>query len=198
MKLEELQGFCHVIRSGLTSPWSGNGFTYASDGAVGIRVPFNPEATRTDGPDLEVLIQNADRGSLIALETLSAKETEDCPTCDGTGKAQKCPHCDGEGEVSFDCDTAKCFHNYEVTCHECDGSGKTSVAENGGEDCDACDGSGQREKETDVHIGVRKFHASNLRKIEKLPGVVIQPNGNPFAAAYFKFDGGDGLIIPTR
>jgi hypothetical protein len=39
MKIEELQSFCHVIRSGLTSPWSGNGYTYASDDPAVHRFP---------------------------------------------------------------------------------------------------------------------------------------------------------------
>jgi hypothetical protein len=191
---EDLQKFCDPIRKGLTTPWNANGFTYASNGVVGIRVNEVPGFDNS-GPDLEKLIKIAtDSGELYSLDEIPASATQKCAECDGTGKAQKCLHCDGEGEIEYGCEKSGCYHYYTIECHECEGTGKNSETD----ECEECEGAGIVEVKQKVKFGNRTFYDTPLRLIATLPGVRLSKAGEQFTAAYFTFDEGIGLIMPMR
>jgi hypothetical protein len=85
-----------------------------------------------------------------------------------------CDSCGGTGEHSCSCH--RC--NYQGPCEDCHGTG------------------GETEVQTDVIIGTRKMDARLLRLLLPLPGLLVQFNGDKHSPMHFKFNGGDGLVMP--
>ena len=121
-----------------------------------------------------------------------------------TGKRYSCPECDGDGEVHLITD----WSDYgEETCDTCDGLGQLSkdhwlrLMPKGsnpvGVDCYSCDGTGKKHDEKEVRIGDVLFTDTLLVKISALPNCeigVIDKN----SPAIFRFNGGDGLLMPRH
>lgn len=111
----DLQPFCStdVFRPYLLKPFSRNGFTYATDGHVMVRVTLRPDvpdvdkAFNPDGP-----LQGIDGAmfSRPSFELPSAPtEKGECPACDGRGFDHECPDCEcicesckGEGDIDVE------------------------------------------------------------------------------------------------
>ena len=47
-----------------------------------------------------------------------------------------------------------------------------------------------------VKIGLASFSASELARLSSLPGVLVAPGATTTNALTFRFDGGDGLLMP--
>lgn len=109
----DLHRFCSkdVIRVNLHNPISQDGFTWASDGRIAIRVPHVMDYPESKTPSVSAVFNQffiEDEKGELKVELPEITETEeDCRDCSGTGKAHKCPSCD--------CD-----------CDVCDGDGKQS------------------------------------------------------------------------
>jgi len=191
----KLQSFCskEPWKESLLYPWNANGFTYASNGFVGIRIT-EVEGYGNKGPDLETLLAKARTEDIFGLSSLPEIEMVVCAKCQGTGKATDCDHCDGEGEVEFRCEHSGCYETYTFECHECGGSGKSS--EDG--KCEECDGIGKVESKTKLKFGNRTFYVSALRMIYDLPELKLEKDGGETSGAYFTFDEGEGLIMPCK
>jgi hypothetical protein len=103
--LDDLQPFCWPdnTRPRLQTPWTREGFTYATDGFICIRVPALPEVTRTDGPVAENTFQSLDmlsEADAIPLSAIAIPEPKPCETCDGGNRKEvdvDCEECDGAG-----------------------------------------------------------------------------------------------------
>lgn len=79
-------------------------------------------------------------------------------------------------------------------CGECNGKGKhkhrgTFIT------CEDCEGKGEIQRHLGIDVGPAKFSDVYLSWLAELPGVEIGPF-EPFDPARFRFQGGDGLLMP--
>ncbi len=83
-----------------------------------------------------------------------------------------CPSCSGRGH-KHDCPACECA-------------------------CEDCRGVGQIIETVTVGIGATIFKAADYIRIQALPGLHLGPLNEKCAPVPFRFEGGDGLIMPTR
>ena len=107
----DLQPFCSAerFREYLHRPWSKDGFTYATNGHVLIRVArLNGVEENDKAPDTDVIFaaaadqtatQKIPKGKIPKVRTI------ECPSCNGRGREHDCPDCTCE-------------------CEKCDGTGR--------------------------------------------------------------------------
>lgn len=81
-----------------------------------------------------------------------------------------------------------------VACSSCGGTGE----EDDGSECWNCEGDPLSEKAEPVQCGTRKLSNILLAKMEKLPGLLIQIDGDKLSPCSFTFDGGCGIVMPMR
>ena len=108
--LDDLKRFCispDDPRLGLLRPWTRDGYTWASNGHIIVRVPVIADIPdNTQAPD----------GLALFNKQPPATEWIPVPTVEKPG-IEDCDHCDGTGLHECDCDN-------EHTCGYCDGKGK--------------------------------------------------------------------------
>lgn len=197
MTLDELKSWCSRERETLKQPWSENGFSYASDGRILIRVAtMSGVQPRPDAPKAEKLWPDFWKlqSEFIPLPgTLPEPEFEPCKDCNGQGRIRKCPECEGTGEA--ECPT--CGH--ETECEYCD-DGLLPVSDDS-PICEDCGGSGKIEKIVAMEIFARNFNSVYLRGIAPLPGLKVAVNpsaGEECGILLFTFDGGEGCLMGMR
>jgi hypothetical protein len=179
-------------RDHLKRPFIIGEYIYASNGHIAVRIPKQEgiEAAIHDKvPQIEQLFtDNIQCKFLKALVTLPSPI--DCNFCGGSGTVYKCPACDGEGD--FD------HHDYNYACKTCDETGDVDVGKQTDKrDCFQCDGTGHKPQR--VKVGKTGFDSRYLSIIFALPGVQFAPHPDDNTkTGYFKFDGGEGLIMPRR
>jgi len=170
MKKEDLMKFCSPDRSNITEPFSIGKFTYATNGHILIRVPLIPEILfNPKSPNPE---------TSVFSKTPNPVEWFDIP-------AVKKPELEKT-----------------VTCWECGGTGIADCPTCGkpGHECDECDGTGEVTTKPllrSTKINGLSFDEKYLYLIKDLPNVKISPTQHA-KAAWFKFDGGDGLLMPLN
>jgi hypothetical protein len=158
----DLNLFCdperHAPGSDLSTPFSLNGHTYASNGHICVRVPRRPDISENkEAPNAEKLLpwdfSRVKFGPLPEPKLLS----DECGWCGGRGYMHQCPDCRCE-------------------CETCHGSGKLPPR---------------------VQIGKAVFFGPYVEWIQALPGLEI---GKPKPAdpLPFRFEGGEGLLMPRR
>lgn len=196
MNQAKLSIFAEPDHPKMCGPFSFGDYSYASNGHLLVRV-----SRLADVPEWAALNEQASQmfngldfpaltAALVDIPDFPQPEPEPCPVCNGAGKISTCPECEGAGEVTFEND----FHEYEVDCLTCHGKGKVA----GHEICGDCNGSGKRRVTKRIEVGCTGFssHYLNLLR-DHLPGVKIAPT-EPEKANFFKWDGGDGLLMPMR
>lgn len=205
--MTDLNTFCQTDGSpAIATPWTEGGWTYASDGHMLLRVPRRDdvperiEAPKVFGTSLGAAFRK-DPGEWAGVPALDIT-SEPCGVCKGTGKQYICPECEGEGEVT---PTTEWNEYPEQTCETCGGKGQLSKdtwlrmvgkrANPAGDDCRHCDGIGATRTDKAVRIGEALFSDWLLEKIAPLPGCKIGVLGR-LDISRFKFEGGDGLIMP--
>jgi hypothetical protein len=166
----DLQRFCgnQFGREYLHKPFSRNGFTYATNGHIMVRVALRP-----DVPDVDKKF-NQER-PLEGIETatfyrpsfeLPAMPTEvgECLSCDGSGHEHTCPHC-------------------TCRCESCGGSGEENPEK-------------RRSATIGVKIFAMNYirQMLSLPGIE-LAVMESEPDEKPLL---FRFDGGVGALMPMR
>lgn len=201
----DINKFCSTDKSRiyLTNPWEMNGFAYATDGHLAIRIPCGlvsiPGITEEAEKYLSGVPGLIDSAKLDAkhwIKLLKLPEQPLCKKCNGTTKAPKeteCPECEGTGEAIAEND----YHEYEVECKTCDGDGEVL----GDGVCKMCRGNGFQSFAKPVGCDVRgaRLNLQLLGKIKDLPGLKIGIHGTDnLLGHYFEFDQGDGLIMPLR
>lgn len=180
-------------RAYLRAPFSRDGWIYATNGHIAVRVPKveGIDAPESDKPaNIANLFEKSKRDNFTELPKLPAAEK--CPVCNGSCIGYKCPECDGKGD--FD----KGSHNH--SCKECGGSGQVDDGYDADkEPCVECDGDGESRYKA-VKVGKWHYDRRYLAKIKKLPAVkfACPPYGEDNVPAYFVFDGGEGLLMPMR
>lgn len=198
--MEQLKIFCSTDETKhqqLSAPFSVEEYTYFTDGHIAIRVPLidgvgeNPFA-----PDIKKLPfwDHESFDDFGALPEFSDEDATDCIGCGGAGEVFTCPECHGEGEVM-----AETTHNeYECECATCSGSGKYRNPGSRALKCDDCDGTGKNES-TPISFGITGISLRHLKKISTLPEIKVSPSTtDPFEAFRFIFDGGVGIVMPSR
>lgn len=136
---ERLNRFCgdDEGRYELATPWRHDGYDYATDSRIAVRVP-------SSGSEVAV---NTDKDRAKAYRSFGPipsgewrwwpmlepdHDTEPCEACDGTGHGKvKCNTCDGTGC----CDCDKCGNEHD--CGHCDGEGEVTDDDT---TCPVCNG----------------------------------------------------------
>lgn len=211
-----LKPFCASTIDGrrhLQEPWYQDGFVYATNGHVIVRVTPGLCAGAQEKP------KNAPNAPALfeqwlgrpGLEFRSLPDVSDalvkCPQCDGSGAfwAIKCPSWDGDEDGEFE----HYGHTYE--CQECRNSSVglgwvTTAADSPGAErraCDCCYGTGfHLEACRNVAIGDAGYQPAYLRMLSALPDVLIAPGSpyevKPCTPAVLTFTGGHALLMPRR
>lgn len=212
-----LEPFCSKrsdSREYLHAPWYVDGWVYATNGHVLVRVTPGLCAGAREKPNLvpdapKMFKDWAGEGR-EGLEFRPLPSVADllikCPQCNGAGSlsAIRCPSCKGSKEGSFE----HFGHWYE--CLNCRDSqvGPGWVVSTGGEGaelqcCDRCDGKGHDyTRQKNVAIGDAGYQPTYIHLLSALPDVLIAPgspyNSTPCAPAVLTFTGGQALLMPRR
>lgn len=169
----DLQKFCgnDWFRSYLHKPFSKDGFTWATNGHVIVRVPLveGVEPLSSKQPlNVDATIAGLDDAIFFAPSFNLPPEKElhdiECPSCDGRGRAHECPDC-------------------ECICEDCDG--KKTI---------------KSEPTESTTIGGVYFTLRYINLICSLPGIQISNTANVKGGTHkpmlFRFDGGVGALMP--
>ncbi|MDY0362658.1 MAG: hypothetical protein RBR08_14500 [Desulforegulaceae bacterium] len=130
-----------------------------------------------------------------------------CSQCMGAKKIKifKCPECKGKGTVDFQTE----YNSYSQRCKLCSGKTiifsedikKLKIIDNPEEiDCPDCQGKGSCPATYFVEINCFNFDIEYLEKLKNLPGIKVAvvsiPSQVPTSGLFFKFEGGEGLLMP--
>lgn len=192
-----LKRFCASTdddRACLREPWPHKGWMYATNGHIIVRVPAPDHAGTVAEHDIAEravgIFAKCEADGHAPLPRLALGQK--CNVCRGTGHVYtvKCGECD-DGEFQHG------SHTYE--CKECEGTGRAESTKAGGGEkttCIGCHGKGycgfNRVPIGDKGAG---YDAVYLSWIRALPNAVFAP-GEAEKTAHFKFDGGEGCLMP--
>lgn len=199
MNNQQLSVFCDSSRHEIEKPFSLGPWSYATNGHLVVRVPRADDVPEWDAINerAQALFDRVDmaaaEAALIEIPELPKVETTLCTTCAGQGRVKECPECDGEGEVELE----SSHHRYFNTCKTCNGDGLIGAADNVDDKkiCTACHGTGKKTPTVRVPLGATGFSLRYLSMLKAIPGMRIAPL-HITDAAYFRFDGGEGLLMP--
>ena len=206
-----LERFCCADKGkeNICRPWSTVNYTYSTDGHIMVRVPrmTDIEANET-APDVErnpySPMFDREPEKWVDVPEVDYEATT-CPHCNGTAKGIVCPECEGDGIVYL----SSAFNTYDKQdCKTCKGQAQLSVAQfeefktrhryksiGIEESCDKCCGTGKVwTLEGKVVNGVN-INLKFLSLLGKLPNAKLG-TFEPMTVTRFKFDGGDGLLMP--
>lgn len=190
----DLAKFCSIdaARPSITTPWNDGEYALATCGRLIIRVPRQDGleervAGGVNRPDYRNIIKVKEQAEYTSEWPLIAEKEQTCTECDGSGTDQiVCGDCGGKGFYG-------CPHcGQDMDCEECDGTGKVGDPK---KPCPECKGA-KMFKYTLHQIGDNHFTSLLLDLIKDLPGIAIEKSGR-MHPTHFKFDGGDGIIMPT-
>jgi len=200
-----LQRFCasqYDLRKHLQQPFRRDGFVYATNGHVLVRVSvadgYEADENEKAPVRLDEMFKCIDEGGVEWRPLPPLHAVKPCSRCFGSGqlRVEDCDSCDGKGEFERD--------GYDYTCQACNGEGFVEVGEPNGKHvaCPECDGRGheQDQRQNINHnqqlpeVGVNVGYLSWLAK---LPGIVCCPQDNE-KPVRFRFDGGHALLMPMR
>lgn len=207
---ERLEGFCcpdpYEHRTSLRAPWSLNGFAYAANGHWMVRMPLDglgeltPWTPRTHPANIEQRFQTA---AFERLQPMPLVPCNACDACKGLGRVVEtiCSSCDGKGEFVH--------AGLAYPCQLCDETGKEHRPAGAGDSpthmCVQCTGTGfdfhQSGTSTIDKFQDGYFQRAYLAALSRLPGIqfgTCPADGDNFQPAAFRFDGGEGLLMPCR
>jgi len=192
LKTIDLTPFC--LRKpgfGMSKPWFKDGHIYATDGYIAVRVKADTgPIAETDTPKVATLPwPKGDEVWSSWPEVIPLPGKVECPKCKGDGQISEkmdCEECNGTGWHRC----SGCGHEHE--CCACDGEGKR------GNICPQCHGSGKiKSPDTYRQVGPAVIYAKYDMLIRALPNVeFVMPTAKD-KPIQFRFDSGEGLIMPT-
>ena len=167
---EKLKVFCHKTNPRIAEPWTSDGFVFATNGQVLIRItgPVEGVIPRFNPVDcMKVIQENPEPQEWFPVPDVTPPKEP---------KEKICDECDGNGETN-------CRTCGQVTdCPECGGIGKIIPAI----------------VITPIEIGGIWFSNLCLHQIKTcFSDAEIGPNEYPNPAR-LRFSGGDGLLVPTK
>lgn len=177
----------------LQAPWSQDGYVYATNGAWAVRLPQCAEldsvaARPKDAPSgMPEVFSKAPWSSLRPMPAVTAPPP--CAECGAKGVTlvRPCPECEGEGEFNHG------SHWYK--CKECRGDGGVRAET----PCPNCEGTGYdtfARSRPPMPTGNTSANHYYLWRISQLPGVLLGHNKDPLGLIAFRFDGGEGVLMP--
>lgn len=166
----------------LSNPIVFDGFLYASNGEIIVRIPGCGKNSLNDyGPKFESIFERNPRENFKPL-VKKLPAARKCIECEGAGEIDQCLECNGSGSFM------RGTHSY--CCQNCNnGEIKKFI-------CNGCNGSGE-DTVFSVKIEGVALQLTYLRMIIDLPNIQIA-FGTKESAARFAFDGGQGLLMPMR
>lgn len=191
-----LKMFCSrdECRVNINTPFNHNGFTYATNGVILVRVPLIKKYQRDMYPDkVEKCLFGGllhDDDFVCLPDITQAVNFHRCDNCEGKGRDYKCTDCNGRKYVILESNSGI---EYEFECKMCYGKGYIPG------ECEECSGFGVLPEKRHVMVGSKLLGCINLYILGKLPGCKIateKPEG--LQPIPFIFDGGDGIIMPLR
>lgn len=169
---EELQSFCATddLRAWLAKPFSGDQYTYATNGKYVVRVSKRDGIGGCEGqpkaPEvLDKWFSSLDAASCIPVslalpDVAEAEKDAECDACEGRGFVHDCPDC-------------------QCKCDDCRGKGQLHDVE-----------------EISVEALGHIFRLPYLRKLLMLPGLKVAPTTKKGHPVLFTFDGGEAGLMP--
>lgn len=168
----DLKQFCgtELTRYYLNEPWTRDGFTYATNGHILVRVPARhdiedqpkaPDITKMPWPNGVVEFIDAPR---MVLPPVSLRK---CEECGGRRFEHECPDCECACEL--------------CACELCDGTGEVSS-----------------DDKTSIDFNGNLFALRYIRQLMKLQRLTIGSGEYQASPMPFKFKGGEGLLMPLR
>ena len=193
--LETLKAVCDGYRKDIDKPFKRNGYIYATNGKAVVRIPESAElATDIENKiNIEQFEWNIIPKTFIPVPEVNLKDfQEKCTSCNGTGQVSKCTACDGDGEHECTCGD---FH----TCRICDGKGILPLGEGENIKCENCNNGIADNHDKNVIIGDNRFAQWLVYAIFQAVGQFeIMYGQSRREPNYFRFEGGDGFIMPLR
>lgn len=203
MNRETLMHFCATDeRPVLEQPWTRDGYTYATNGRILLRVPavegieYNPAAPNIGPPTFMWEHETTPDEWQDAPEV--KPQSTPCEKCGGKGRVKVCPKCKNLRTVFCVC--SECYNEHETPCPVCT-AGDTIQAWLTPENvCMICQGTGSIDKITsfklkngalasDKYLGMLSAHLQNVQ---------LAGGSDPMAALLVRFDGGLGYLMPLR
>lgn len=180
-------------RKAFTRPFVFNGWRYATDGRIAVRIRAlgEPDDAEIKMPAAEEVFTGEGRADWTPWPTDGfADDLATCPKCKGRGvmNASECQKCNGAG--NRECE--ECHHVDQ--CKSCWGRGYV-----GGAKCTECDGTAQTTQRLYQDIGPARFKLVHVDKILALPNLRYSPASlaHKNRSVEFVFDGGEGRLIQT-
>lgn len=201
MTKEQLMPFCAKDYPLLAAFFFQKGYTYATDGAVAVRVPGYVEgAEARERPDMGSVGWPEAGGQAYTPMADYEPAAKLCPECNGVGTVSmiECSDCEGTGEVSWASDAG---YEYTAECKMCDGTKRVAVL--GGElvPCELCDGA-KVVSDDNVYVLIEDtpFSPNILGRLNCLPNrmIGIRNTVSFRTIAHVVFDGGDAIVMPMR
>ena len=185
------------IRHYLHKPMRHEGFLYATNGHIAVRVADDPAIEAEPMPAnlqnsvLQKMATDTTDRTWRPVPQVNGAAAKPCAYCDGTGRVVECPDCDGDGEFEHG------DHTYE--CKACDASGwVASPIKGAGAKCHDCHVSGISWQETvefdGVHIAARHIYLIGT----EIPGAEIGISKDPTGIQLFRAPGIVGCVMPMR
>lgn len=185
----------------IEKPFVWQGYKYATDSRIAVRVAAPGEfESLEEGRRIPKSIVNV--GWHLAEgatwepwpERASATVERECPRCKGRGTvgySHHCATCGGSGAIIEEC--PHCGHDMdEEECEHCDGKGEFYRYS-----CSYCDGKGEGELLKEQPVGLARIAGDYDDRIRRLPGPIeYVPPKTDDGAILFRFDGGEGVIMP--
>ena len=190
-------------------PWQDGAYVYATNRAWAVRMPasaFGPgafdQAVAGENPKMPAgMFDAAPWHRLKALPHIDAPAS--CPACGGSGWskaiAHGCDSCADEGvfmHAGLEYDCRKCDSNEICEYTPC------KAGDPGAERCPECDATGYdsrlEPRENSVQIDGTWLQARYIKRISQLPGVLFATHEDPLQICAFRFDGGEGLLMPRH
>ena len=197
MTKEDLMKFCDPEQLNISKPFTRGDFTYVTNRHLIIRVPKLEDVGEQEGNkiDIEKFWKSISDYPYFPITKISPTKYAQCCKCEGTGIITKCPECNGTGEVDLESD----YNSYSCECESCDGTGNIGGSKDKEKKCDKCNGTGKIENKFDNHsLASGRYYQNNyLHWLKELPECLLA-EAKDLDPAHFKFNGGDGFIMPVK
>ena len=192
-----LNQFCakNHVREYMMRPLRCDGFIYATNGYVAIRVPddTNLDADSHDQMNNLPSIFNVDLDACELSPLPALPEFALCKDCCGTRVLYRkaCSNCEGDGWFMR--------NNYDYDCQECDSKGKVEGGrvEANKVICDSCGGTGANSEQS-ILIGKSTYYVEFFSMLATLSNCMIKMPHSKNESLHFSFDGGVGILAGRK
>lgn len=206
---ELLSRFCgkNDIREYLNVPMRRDGFLYATNGHIAVRVVDEPGVVAFDGNTAILKVADGIEKMLAATyqpnghvlaETDAAQVLAGalpCGNCQGTGVTPACGRCGNTGVITSGW---RYGNEIEIDCPACGG-----IPDAPGTPCCGCEGDGKYVWDLRIPLGHADYNPRYIALLAELPGATLynsEPTEDPYhyGAGRVHFDGGLALVMPMR